>query len=202
MRTTIFAAAAASVMAIGLGVATPAAAAKGDFLGGCALTDLVTTNANACGGFYQGNLLSNSPTDVAIQTSALAALGLVWDGTLEEAQLTLNSPTINFVTPLNGLTYIGVHWGKGGGQDQGPKNVSGGATAFYRLNLGPNDNLDTILSKYGAQSGARLYRTADPCRDCGGGGGNEVPEPATWAMMIMGFGGVGAMLRRRRTALA
>ena len=35
----------------------------------------------------------------------------------------------------------------------------------------------------------------------GGGGGNEVPEPATWMMMIMGFGGVGALLRRRRTAI-
>lgn len=29
-----------------------------------------------------------------------------------------------------------------------------------------------------------------------------VPEPATWAMMIVGFGGAGAMLRRRRQALA
>jgi hypothetical protein len=29
-----------------------------------------------------------------------------------------------------------------------------------------------------------------------------VPEPATWAMMIMGFGGVGAMLRKRRSAVA
>lgn len=29
-----------------------------------------------------------------------------------------------------------------------------------------------------------------------------VPEPATWALMIAGFGGAGAMLRRRRTALA
>ncbi|WP_293906213.1 PEPxxWA-CTERM sorting domain-containing protein [Phenylobacterium sp.] len=28
------------------------------------------------------------------------------------------------------------------------------------------------------------------------------PEPASWAMMIAGFGGVGAMLRRRRQALA
>lgn len=28
------------------------------------------------------------------------------------------------------------------------------------------------------------------------------PEPATWGLMIMGFGGVGAMLRRRRTATA
>lgn len=28
-----------------------------------------------------------------------------------------------------------------------------------------------------------------------------VPEPASWAMMLVGFGGLGAMLRRRRTAL-
>ena len=28
--------------------------------------------------------------------------------------------------------------------------------------------------------------------------GGGVPEPATWAMMIAGFGGLGAMLRRRR----
>jgi len=29
-----------------------------------------------------------------------------------------------------------------------------------------------------------------------------VPEPATWAMMIIGFGGVGALMRRRRNRLA
>lgn len=29
-----------------------------------------------------------------------------------------------------------------------------------------------------------------------------IPEPMTWALMIMGFGGVGAVLRRRRTAAA
>lgn len=29
-----------------------------------------------------------------------------------------------------------------------------------------------------------------------------VPEPTTWALMIMGFGGAGALLRRRRPALA
>ncbi|WP_068877503.1 PEPxxWA-CTERM sorting domain-containing protein, partial [Phenylobacterium sp. CCH9-H3] len=29
-----------------------------------------------------------------------------------------------------------------------------------------------------------------------------VPEPSTWAMMIMGFGFAGALMRRRRTALA
>lgn len=35
------------------------------------------------------------------------------------------------------------------------------------------------------------------------GGGGGVPEPASWAMMIVGFGGVGALMRRRReTAFA
>jgi hypothetical protein len=29
-----------------------------------------------------------------------------------------------------------------------------------------------------------------------------IPEPGTWALMILGFGGAGAALRRRRTALA
>lgn len=28
-----------------------------------------------------------------------------------------------------------------------------------------------------------------------------VPEPATWAFMLVGFGGLGAMIRRRRSAL-
>jgi hypothetical protein len=29
-----------------------------------------------------------------------------------------------------------------------------------------------------------------------------VPEPATWAMMILGFGAAGSILRRRKVALA
>jgi hypothetical protein len=31
---------------------------------------------------------------------------------------------------------------------------------------------------------------------------SAVPEPATWGLMILGFGGVGAMMRRRRMAIA
>jgi hypothetical protein len=34
------------------------------------------------------------------------------------------------------------------------------------------------------------------------GGGEGVPEPLTWALMVTGFGGAGAMLRRRRSVLS
>ena len=36
----------------------------------------------------------------------------------------------------------------------------------------------------------------------GPGSTGAVPEPATWAMMILGFGAAGTVLRRRRTAMA
>lgn len=44
----------------------------------------------------------------------------------------------------------------------------------------------------------------DTCfnRFYGGGGGGAVPEPATWAMMIAGFGLAGATFRRRRALSA
>jgi hypothetical protein len=38
--------------------------------------------------------------------------------------------------------------------------------------------------------------------DINGPGGGLVPEPASWAMMIMGFGGLGALMRGRRRGLA
>lgn len=36
----------------------------------------------------------------------------------------------------------------------------------------------------------------------GAGGGGSVPEPGAWALLIMGFGGAGAMLRHRRREMS
>ncbi|THD53563.1 PEPxxWA-CTERM sorting domain-containing protein [Phenylobacterium sp.] len=44
--------------------------------------------------------------------------------------------------------------------------------------------------------GVLAYRDPPSLPDVGG-----IPEPAAWSLMILGFGGVGALLRRRRNAI-
>ena len=56
--------------------------------------------------------------------------------------------------------------------------------------LGPSDQQGNLLDNVVLSSG--------PSTNLAG----AVPEPATWAMMILGVGGIGAMRRRSRGALA
>ena len=74
---------------------------------------------------------------------------------------------------------------------------------FAHLSAGTEEfalNLLSATPNFGANAGKAMktFRA--------NGGGNfsfdAAPEPATWGLMIVGFGGVGAMVRRRRTATA
>jgi hypothetical protein len=55
------------------------------------------------------------------------------------------------------------------------------------------------MKNNGAQQGSALYNVGTTSVPMATG---AIPEPATWAMMILGFGGVGSLLRRRREAVA
>lgn len=65
---------------------------------------------------------------------------------------------------------------------------------------------DTItgIAGIGLQNGALAFRNSAPCntRICDDDGPRgAVPEPSTWAMLILGFGLTGAIVRRRRPVL-
>ena len=186
----------------GFSMATPALAASR----ACLLTD-ISPAAAACTGFFDGNLLSGNAGDRAAQTSALSSLGFAWNGNF--SQITkINSlggkTTVDFSTadqnPLTkqyGDTWVGIHFGKGAG-------LGSNATGFWRFNAGSTGVTSFLLTITKGSSGAVLYSTQmappPPPPPPPPPMSSMVPEPGTWAMLIAGFGLVGATARRRRTA--
>ena len=140
----------------------------------------------ACAGGYSSNLLQDSltsPTGIA----ALVALGAPNTGIFLESKLEgLSSATgvINFGTLLTGMTVFGMHAGGAGDGDQG--------TFFFRFDAGAGVDVITVTDRQNSNatglSNAALFQT----------GPGAVPEPSTWAMMLLGFGAMGVTMRRRR----
>ena len=150
----------------------------------CQSTDISVASV-ACTGFYAGNINGGSPAKLAEVQSALDAFA-GYKGKISNLGtiLTVSGNTINFASPFTGVAFVGLHFGNG---TDGPTHVvTGGVTGFYEINA---NNLTSFTTHWGDLSNAVLYRSAVPV------GG--VPEPATWAMMLLGFGVVGAGLRRR-----
>ena len=175
----------------------------------CKLTD-ISPSASACAGWYSGNLDGGSAAMNADSASALDTLLGVTTYTAQNLtfldDIDVSGPTVDFSTPLYGETVVAFHVGAA----KGAGGVGYESTAFYEFNAGDLvGGLDTFTFNLPGLSNARLYSTGTyqppVCTlDCSGGGGQQpgVPEPAAWALMILGFGGAGAMLRRRRAAVA
>lgn len=163
----------------------------------CALTD-VSPTATACKGWYSGNLNNGSPSGKNDQAAALnALLGVsTYSGstlTWLESLSSLSGSTANFVLPLFGKTIVSFHVGAAKGAATG---VGYQSTAFYLFDAGNTPGgLDIVGFNRAGLSNARLYSTGKFIR-------TAVPEPATWGMMIVGFGLVGASLRRRKAVRA
>lgn len=179
-------------------MATPALAAPR----ACLLTD-ISPAASACTGFFAGNLLSGSARDRAAQTSGLSNLGFAWNGNFSQVTK-INSlggkTNVNFatadqnpLTTLYGNTWVGLHFGRGAG-------LGGDVTGFWRFNAGSTGLTSFLLNISKGSSGAVLYSTQMAPTPSPTPPFSVVPEPGTWAMLIAGFGLVGATARRRRSA--
>lgn len=170
-------------------------------VGPCSLS-LPTPDAIACAGYYSGNLLNGSGTDILNQQQAIDSLPgtFQWDGNWSALASSTNpwrvldsdagtanpgltsGNQLNFGTTLYGLTIIGSHWGN----VPGP---AGNVSTFWLFDFGTTGASYVVLDDTQGWSNAALYTTGTP---------PGVPEPATWAMMLLGFGAAGTALRRSR----
>jgi len=154
---------------------------------GCSLTDISPT-AMLCSGGYAGNILDNNAGDVTKQKQGLALIGFTWDGThfgdFPKLSSLGGATKIDFPGLLHGITYVGIHVGGSGG----------GQTTFYKFDAG--SSLDAFTLHLARSSGAVLYMTSAPPPP------PSVPEPASWAMMVGGFGLVGGAMRSHRRAIS
>ena len=166
-----------------MAAASPAQA-KAPALGVCATTDISPT-ALSCAGVFGGNLDGGSPAKIQAAKDALALLGYTWNGVALEKLDSLTGSVFDFTTPLQGISFISVHFGAGSGKGNG--------TSFFKIDAG--SSLDQITLNLNGLSNAVLYSTGTPTPG--------VPEPGTWAMMLLGFGAVGGALNRskRKSAL-
>ncbi|MHA6724268.1 PEPxxWA-CTERM sorting domain-containing protein [Sphingomonas sp. RS2018] len=172
-------------LAVGLFVSAPALAASTVNGGGC-LDDLQLSGGStvvSCYGRISGNSLNNANN--AILGTALSALGYAGttvsysalaDGSIVSLSGEANS-AVNVPGVLNGTVFLGIHTGGGG------KSGVGNQTSVYRINA---VNLDVLTLRPSGGSTATLLAVTAPA----------VPEAATWAMMLIGFGGMGFALRR------
>jgi hypothetical protein len=170
-----------------LGVVGATALAVGSAAGAVVTVDSSTTVVSGPAtvantttiGFTEAMLSSPTFMETVVFTNSLAGLYSI--------ALTTSSPDVDFTSAF--LAGLG-----------GPYNLieidaaDDGTNEFWRLaNPITLDASTYTLTINGNNSGAGSLGGSITIRQA-----NAVPEPATWAMMLVGFGAVGFAMRRRR----
>jgi hypothetical protein len=154
---------------------------------------------------FLGNTVANVYTPGALATASNGGQAINYNFSVD-ANSVLNldydlSESFNFLNLHNVLsltdltTHSTVYFGALGNNTADSLTLALTANHAYGLALFSSPKDDVVLqSGVGQSLGSHeeYYSWAI----------TSVPEPATWAMMIAGFGGIGAMLRRRRGVAA
>ena len=118
---------------------------------------------------------------------------------------TLITASGSVVNVLNGGANSGIFWDVGSSATLGTTTAFAGtilADQSVTLNTGASIGCGRAIALVGAVT-LDHNNISTGCSNGPGGGTppGSIPEPASWALMILGFGGVGAALRRRLPAL-
>lgn len=199
-KLTILAAAAASVIAF-----TPAQAVVIDSINVDKNPAGTTWGANNVGWYY-------TPT-LSYSLEGIATKFLSGDGRLVTASI--YSGTVGSLSLLGSGDLVALSNVFSAAALTSPVALSAGTQYFFTFSnvstLGVNVTSDAgatnlpggLLFDFGAPPGTFVNGpetgfTAQPIVQFLGVGTGAVPEPSTWAMLILGFGAVGASLRRRQ----
>jgi hypothetical protein len=172
-----------AIAAVAIVTATPAMAALELVGSGCSVTT-TDPDAIACAGAYAGNLNNNSRIDDLNAAVDILMGSDVTDFTFSavEASKEFFEPsgqTLTFDTMLFGEQIFSFHFGGAG--------PGGDYTVLYLFDFGTEGASSVNLGANGFSNGVIVPPPP-----------GAVPEPATWAMMLLGFAGIGLTLRARR----
>lgn len=154
------------------------------------------TDGDTAGCLFSGNINENpDPTNVNGYKNAEAAYN-VW-------AIANANPTIllNWITASDDVTAPGVFadFGTitGGGTSSGTFNLPGWDVDYFAVKAGN----EFVLYEFLGAGGSGNWQVAsgkDLSHLAFFGTRTAVPEPGTWAMMLIGFGAAGSTLRRRK----
>jgi hypothetical protein len=167
-------------------IATPAAAST-VVTGSC---DSVT-DGDAQGCLFSGNINENpDPTNVNSYKNAEAAYNALMNPDI----------TLNWITASDASDFgdFGSITGNGGTSGTFDLSGSGFVLEYYAVKYGNEFTLYEYLGTDGTGSWVTDGQHGVSHIAFFGSPGTAVPEPATWAMMLLGFGAAGTALRRSR----
>ncbi len=150
-------------------------------------------------GIYSGSFAIDKltpPSDFTSTSTTFADVGLTTGGLFEGAVITFDSDPQNPTLQIDGATADPILF-------YGPSIFlnTPARPRFRETSYTLTSSLGTTILTVREIDGTPPPLPEPPI-DGGGGSGATVPEPATWALMIGGFGMAGLSLRRRRALAA